>query len=72
MSKELFLNYKVIIFDVVFKVCKIRLDSGVLMNYVDVIIKLFVWYNYLKIDVKMMIILDNISEVYWDDVWNGR
>lgn len=72
MSKESSPNYKVTILDAVFKACKIRLDSGVLMNHADAITKSPARYNYLKTDVKMMTISDNTSEVYWDDVWNGR
>ena len=29
-------------------------------------------YHYLKSDIKMMTVSDKTSEVYWDDVWNGR
>lgn len=72
MSVEISFSYKVIILDVVFKVCKIKVDSVILLNYVEIIIKMLVCYNYVKLDVKMIIILDQISEFYWDDVWNGK
>lgn len=72
MSKEASPSYKVTILDAVFKACKIRLDSGVLLNHANAITKSPARYNYLKTDVKMMTISDNTSEVYWDDVWNGR
>lgn len=72
MSKEASPSYKVTILDAVFKACKIRLDSGVLLNHANAITKSPARSNYLKTDVKMMTISDNTSEVYWDDVWNGR
>ncbi|XP_061170271.1 uncharacterized protein F54H12.2-like [Saccostrea echinata] len=72
MSKEASPNYKVTILDAVFKACKIRLDSAVLLNHATAITKSPARYNYLKTDVKMMTISDKTSEVYWDDVWNGR
>jgi hypothetical protein len=72
MSKEASPNYKVTILDAVFKACKIRLDSGVLLNHANAITESPAWYNYLKTDIKMMTVLDKTSEVYWDDVWNGK
>lgn len=72
MSKEASANYKVTILDAVFKACKIRLDSGVLLNHANAITKSPARYHYLKTDIKMMTVSDKTSEVYWDDVWNGR
>lgn len=61
MSKEASPSYKVTILDAVFKACKIRLDSGVLLNHANAITKSPARYNYLKTDVKIMTISDNTS-----------
>ncbi|XP_061190341.1 uncharacterized protein F54H12.2-like [Saccostrea echinata] len=72
MSGESSPNYKVTILDAVFKACKIRVDSAVLLNHAEAITKTPARYNYLKTDVKMTTIADKTSEFYWDDVWNGK
>ena len=72
MSKEAGANYKVTILDAVFKACKIKVDSAVLLNHASIITKTPARYNYLKTDVKMTTIAANTSEFYWDDVWNGK
>lgn len=72
MNKEVGKSYRVTILDAIFKACKIRLDSAVLLNHAEAITKSPARYNYLKTDVKMTTISDQTSEFYWDDVWNGR
>lgn len=71
MSKEASPSYKVTILDAVFKACKVKVDSAILVNHTNVILKSPARYNYLKTDVKMTTISDKTSEFYWDDVWNG-
>ncbi|XP_061170588.1 uncharacterized protein F54H12.2-like [Saccostrea echinata] len=72
MSAESSPSYKVTILDAVFKACKIRVDSAVLLNHAETITKTAARYNYVKTDVKMTTIPDKTSEFYWDDVWNGK
>lgn len=72
MSTETSPSYKVTILDAVFKACKIRVDSAILLNHAETITKTPARYNYVKSDVKMTTISDQTSEVYWDDVWNGK
>ena len=72
MSEESSPDYKVTVLDAVFKACKVRVDSAVLLNHAEAITKSPARYNYLKTDVKMTTISDKTSEFYWDDVWNGR
>ncbi|XP_061167817.1 uncharacterized protein LOC133176762 [Saccostrea echinata] len=49
-----------------------KLTAGVPGRHAKAINKSPARYNCLKIDVKIMTISDKTSEVYWDDVWNGR
>lgn len=72
MSKEASPSYKVTILEAVFKACKVKVDSAILVNHTNVILKSPARYNYLKTDVKMTTISDKTSEFYWDDVWNGK
>ena len=72
MSKEDSTSYKINILDTVFKACKVKVDSAVLLNHANIITKTPARYNYLKTDVKMTTIADKTSEFYWDDVWNGK
>lgn len=72
MSTETSPSYKVTILDAVFKACKIRVDSAILLNHAETITKTPARYNYVKSDVKMTTISDQTSEFYWDDVWNGK
>lgn len=72
MSKESSPSYKVTILDAVFKACKVKVDSAILVNHTNAILKSPARYNYLKTDVKMTTISDKTSEFYWDDIWNGK
>lgn len=72
MSAETSPSYKVTILDNVFKACKIKVDSAILLNHAETITKTPARYNYVKSDVKMTTIPDQTSEFYWDDVWNGK
>ncbi|KAK3107250.1 hypothetical protein FSP39_010272 [Pinctada imbricata] len=72
VSDETSPSYKLTILEAVFKACKIRVDSAVLLNHANAITKSPVTYNYKKTDVKMTTISDKTSEFYWDDVWNGK
>ncbi|XP_078330796.1 uncharacterized protein F54H12.2-like [Crassostrea virginica] len=72
MSKEDSTSYKINILDAVFKACKVKVDSAVLLNHANIITKTPARYNYLKTDVKMTTIADKTSEFYWDDVWNDK
>ncbi|KAK3108945.1 hypothetical protein FSP39_019467 [Pinctada imbricata] len=71
-SKEASPSYKLTILDAVFKACKVRVDSAVLLNHAQSITKMPVCYNYTKTDVKMTTIAEKTSEFFWDDVWNGK
>ena len=72
MSGESSPSYKLTILDAVFKACKIKVDSAVLLNHAETITKTPARYNYVRTDVKMTTIADKTSEFYWDDVWNGK
>lgn len=72
MSNGASKTYKVTILDAIFKACKVSLDSAVLLNHAEALIKTPARYNFLKTDVKMTTISDQTSEFYWDDVWNGK
>ncbi|XP_062571180.1 uncharacterized protein F54H12.2-like [Saccostrea cucullata] len=72
MSKEASPNYKITIVDAIFKACKIKVDSAIMLNHSNAIAKSPARYNYMRTDVKMTSISDKTSEFYWDDVWNGR
>jgi hypothetical protein len=72
MSSESSPSYKLTILDAVFKACKIKVDSAVLLNHAESITKTPARYNYVRTDVKMTTIADRTSEFYWDDVWNGK
>lgn len=72
MSKEDSPSYKLTILDAVFKACKIKIDSAILLNHANTIATTTARYNFLKTDVKMTTISDKTSESFWDDVWNGK
>lgn len=55
MSVEGFFLYKVQLLDVFFKVCMIKVDSGVLINYVEILKEIIVKYLLVRIEVKMNI-----------------
>ncbi|KAK3107674.1 hypothetical protein FSP39_019640 [Pinctada imbricata] len=65
-------SYKLTILDAIFKACKVKVDSAILLNHANAIVKTPVTYNYLKTDVKMTTISYKTSEFYWDDIWNGK
>lgn len=69
MSKEASATYKVNILDAVFKACKVKVDSAILGNHTNAILKSPARHSYLKTDVKMTTQLsDKTSEFYWGDV----
>lgn len=53
MSKEASATYKVTILDAVFKACKVKVDSAILGNDTNAILKSPARRSYLKTDVKM-------------------
>lgn len=69
MLDESILVYKLEFLDVVYKVVKVCVDLGVLINYSKQIESIFVKYILLRNEVKMNIILKGFMEFYWDNIF---
>lgn len=69
MLDESILVYKLEFLDVVYKVVKVCVDLGVLINYSKLIESIFVKYILLRNEVKMNIILKGFMEFYWDNIF---
>lgn len=69
MSVEGFFLYKVQLLDVFFKVCMIKVDSGVLINYVEILKEIIVKYLLVRIEMKVNICLIGFVSFIWQNVW---
>lgn len=69
MSVEGFFLYKVQLLDVFFKVCMIKVDSGVLINYVEILKEIIVKYLLVRIEVKMNICFISFGSFIRQNVW---
>lgn len=69
MSKEVFFSYKLQLLDVFFKVCMIKVDSGILINYVEILKEKMVKYFLIRIEVKMSICFKGFGLFIWQNVW---
>lgn len=69
MSVEGFFLYKVQLLDVFFKVCMIKVDSGVLINYVEILKEIIVKYLLIRIEVKMYICFIGFGSFIRQNVW---
>lgn len=69
MSVEGFFLYKVQLLDVFFKVCMIKVDSGVLINYVEILKEIIVKYLLVRIEVKMNICFIGFGSFIRQNVW---
>lgn len=69
MSVEGFFLYKVQLLDVFFKVCMIKVDSGVLINYVEILKEIIVKYLLVRIEVKVNICFIGFVSFSWQNIW---
>ena len=72
MSKEASPSYKLEILDVVFKVCKIKVDSGVLINHAEILKDTTAKYPLSRTEVKMNTIPSGSGSFIWQNIWSNN
>ena len=70
MSEELSPDYKVQLLDVVFKACKVSIDSGILISHAETLVERPISYPFVKTDIKMNTIPANSGDFQWDNIWS--
>lgn len=69
MSDETAPSYKLELLDVVFKVCKIKEDSGVLINHAEILKDTTAKYPLSRTEVKMNTIPSGSGNFVWQNIW---
>lgn len=72
MSDETAPSYKLELLDVVFKVCKIKEDSGVLINHAEILKDTTAKYPLSRTEVKMNTISSGSGNFVWQNIWANR
>lgn len=71
MSSEASPDYKIILEDVVFKSCKVKVDPGIIMSHAQQIERQPVQYYIDRTEVKINSISANSNEFLWDNVFQN-
>lgn len=69
MSSEGCQDYRIILENVVFKACKVKVDSGILMSHAQQIERHPVQYYFNRVEVKVNSISANSSDFIWDNIF---
>ena len=70
VSKETSLSYKLELLAVVFKACKIKVDSGVLINHSEILKDTTAKYPLSRTEVKMNTIPSGSGTFIWQNIWS--
>lgn len=71
MSKEASPNYKLVLLNVIFKACKVKIDPGIYLAHEKQMQVSQAQYPFLKTEVKMNSISINSSEFLWDNLFQN-
>lgn len=69
MSQEADADYKIVLEDVIFKVCKVKVDLGIIMAHAIQIEQQLVQYYLNRSKVKMNTVAANTNEFMWDNIF---
>lgn len=72
LSKEASPSYKVMILDMVFKACMIKVDSGVLINHAQILKDHTAKYTFTRTEVKMQTVPTGSGAFIWQNVWSNN
>lgn len=72
MSDEQTPDYRMEIQDVVFKVCKVKVDNGILINHADILKDNTAKYPLTRTEVKMNTIPPGSGTFIWQNVWSNN
>ena len=72
VSKEAAPSYKLELLDVVFKACKIKVDSGVLINHGEILKDTTAKYTLSRTEVKMNTIPSGSGTLVWQNIWSNN
>ena len=72
VSKEASPSYKLELLDVVFKACKIKVDSGVLINHGEILKDVTAKYPLSRTELKMNTIPSGSGTFIWQNIWSNN
>ena len=72
VSKEAAPSYKLELLDVVFKACKIKVDSGVLINHGEILKDTTAKYPLSRTEVKMNTVPSGSGTLVWQNIWSNN
>lgn len=72
MSGETSPNYKLVILDMIFKACMVKVDSGILINHAQILKDYTAKYTFTRTEIKMQTVPTGSGAFIWQNVWTNN